>query len=85
MRDFFIKALDNLVGIIVILGAVGIVISAGAALLAPNGGGVLMALAILIGGSINLILLGGFMYLGLGIYHNTRRMADAMDRDAAPR
>jgi hypothetical protein len=26
------------------------------------------------------IFIGGALYLGLGIYQNTKRMADAMDR-----
>ncbi|MCK0169140.1 hypothetical protein MWU52_16415 [Jannaschia sp. S6380] len=83
MRDFFINAFDMLVGIIVILGAIGVVIAALIAALTDNGGGFLAAIGILIGGSLYLVLIGGGMYLGLGIYHNTRRMADAVER--APR
>jgi hypothetical protein len=83
MRDFFIGALDKLVAVIVVLGALGVLIAAGGALFAPGGGGLLPALGILIGGTIYVLFIGGFMYPGLGIYHNTKRMAEAMDR--APR
>jgi hypothetical protein len=77
MRDFFINAFDKLVSIIVILGAIGIVIGA---IVAMSQNGIFAALGILVGGSLYLILIGGGMYLGLGIYHNTRRMADAIER-----
>jgi hypothetical protein len=42
--------------------------------------GILPAIGILIGGFIYVIFIGGALYLGLGIYQNTKRMADAMDR-----
>ena len=41
--------------------------------------GALAALAILIGGSIYAILMGGMMYLFLGVYHNTKRTAEAIE------
>lgn len=82
MRDLFINALDKLVGVIVVLSAVAIVISALMVAVSGQGGGILPAIGVLIFGTLYLILIGGGMYLGLGIYHNTRRMADAMDRSA---
>ena len=85
MREFFINALEKLVAVILILGAIAVLIGAIGALFSGEGAGILGALAILIGGSLYLIFIGGFMYLGLGIYENTKRMADAMDRGAAPR
>lgn len=45
---------------------------------APNGG-ILPAIGILIGGSIYAILMGGMMYLFLGVYHNTKRTAEAIE------
>lgn len=78
MRDFFINAFDKLVGVIVVLGAVGVVIAAFVS--AMGQGGLLTGGLILISGTLYLVLIGGGMYLGLGIYHNTRRMAETMER-----
>lgn len=84
MRDFFINSFEKLVGVIIILMCIGVVLGAIAALFGggAEGGpsGLLAALMILIGGAIYVIFVGGLMYLGLGIYQNTKRMADAMDQ-----
>lgn len=82
MRDFFIQSFERLIGVILILGAIAIVISAfAAATSAPSGGaGILAFLGILVGGALYLVLVGGAMYLALGIYHNTRRTAEALER-----
>ena len=45
--------------------------------------GPVAGVAILIVGVIYTIFIGGLMYLGLGIYHNTRRMAEALERQAS--
>ena len=42
-------------------------------------GGLLAGLAVWFGGGIWLMMTGGMAYLGLGIYHNTRRTAEAME------
>lgn len=78
MRDFFIKALDVLIGVIVVLGFIGVL--AFSVITATQGGGVGAALGILIGGILYMFLIAGFMYLGLGVYHNTRRTAEALER-----
>lgn len=81
MRDFFINSFEKLVAVIVVLMCIGVVVGAfGAAM----EGGILAFLGVLIFGAIYVILMGGFMYLGLGIYHNTKRMADAMDSSGPP-
>lgn len=82
MRDFFIRSFERLIGLIIILGAVAIVIAAiSAATQAPSGGQAILAfLGILVFGALYLILVGGAMYLALGIYHNTLRTAEALDR-----
>ncbi|GAA6195789.1 hypothetical protein [Pseudophaeobacter sp.] len=80
MRDLFIGLFEKLVGAVVILLCLGVLIAAGAALVAPGpNGGLLPALAILVGGSIYAILMGGMMYLFLGVYHNTKRTAEAIE------
>jgi hypothetical protein len=87
MRDFFIRGFEAILSILLILGAVGIVIAAGVAAFgnasmegAPAGmSGPVAGLAILIVGFVGLIVYGGLLYLGLGIYHNTRRTAEALE------
>ena len=77
MRDFFISTFEKIVGIIVILMGIAVILGAfGAG--AQNG--ILAFLGVLVFGAVYVVLMGGLMYLGLGIYHNTKRMADAMDK-----
>ncbi|MCW1934389.1 hypothetical protein [Pararhodobacter zhoushanensis] len=85
MRDIFINLLEKLITVLVVIMMIGVVVAAGGALFVPQPGvpGPLMALAILIGGGIYVVVMGGFMYLGLGIYQNTRRTAEAIEQLAA--
>lgn len=77
MRDFFITWFERLIGVIIVLMAIGFLI---AAFSAGAQNGVLAFLGVLLVGAIYVVLMGGFMYLGLGIYHNTLRAADALER-----
>lgn len=80
MRDLFIGLFEKLVGVFVILLCLGVLVGTVGAFLAPApNGGILPAIAILIGGSIYAILMGGMMYLFLGVYHNTKRTAEAIE------
>lgn len=86
MRDFFIRALEHLIGffvVIMLLAVVGGSIAVMATgLPQPNGGtvsGVGAGLFLLVVGLLYTVLIGGFMYLGVGIYHNTKRTAEAME------
>lgn len=89
MRDFFIRSFELLVGVIIVIMSIGIVIAAVATMFGAGmgpmgqGGGIIAGLAILVGGTIYVIFLGGIMYLGLGIYQNTKRAADALERARA--
>ena len=86
MRDMFIKLLEQVINVIVVIAGIGIVIAAIAALFGAGGhmgmpnSGALMALGILIGGGLYLIVVAGFMYLGLGIYQNTKRTAELLEQ-----
>lgn len=92
MRDFFINSFEILVGVILVILAIMIVVAAGAVAFGggqgmmmngmPMGGGPLAGLAVLVGGAIYLVFIGGLMYLGLGIYQNTKRTAAALERMA---
>ena len=94
MRDFFINAFEKLVAVIVVLMCVFVVVMAVAAAfgggMGPGGpegpglgGGILMGLMVLAFGAIYVVLIGGAMYLGLGIYQNTKRTAELLERLAA--
>ena len=90
MREFFINTFESLVGVIVVLLSVGVLAAAGMAAfgggVGPGGvSGLLPGLAILIGGAIYVIFIGGLMYMGLGIYQNTKRTAAAVEKLAAGR
>lgn len=88
MRDFFIRGLEMLVNILILLMALGIVIFAAAAMFGqaptmgpgmPPANGPVAGVLILIGGFIYLVFVGGLMYLGLGIYQNTKRTAELLE------
>jgi hypothetical protein len=87
MRDFFINSLEILVSVIVVLLALAVIVAAGAAAFGGgqmSGGmsGPLAGLGILIGGTLYVIIVGGFLYMGIGIYQNTKRSAEALERMA---
>ncbi|WP_083100620.1 hypothetical protein [Pseudophaeobacter leonis] len=78
MRDTFIGLFEKIVGGFVLLLCLGVLIGAGAAFYAPTGG-LLNAVLVLAAGATYTILMGGMMYLFLGIYHNTKRTAEAIE------
>jgi hypothetical protein len=90
MRDFFIRSLEAVINVVIVIFAIGILVTAGGVAFGggqiegPMGaaGGFGVGLAILVGGGIYLIIFGGFMYLGLGIYQNTKRTADLLERQS---
>jgi hypothetical protein len=94
MRDFFIRGFEAILSIVLIIAAIGIVAVAGLAAFGnataieglPTGAsGPVAGLVILVVGFIGLLVYGGLLYLGLGIYHNTRRTADALEMRGAMR
>lgn len=76
MRDFFINSLEKVVNVLMVILIIGVVLSALASLFMAEGG-IIMALAVLVGGGFYTILMGGIIYLGLGIYQNTKTTAEA--------
>lgn len=93
MRDFFINSFEKLVSVIVILMILGVVIfsvmimfGGGGMMPAPYNamGGFVPGLIFLVAGLVYVIFVGGFMYLGLGIYQNTKATAEAV-KDIAGR
>lgn len=89
-RAFFIRAVEIvlhtvMVRLILSLLIAAIATMAGSGSLGPRGdvipgGGFIRGRAILVGGGPCTILIGGFLYRGLGIDHNTRRTAETVER-----
>ncbi len=77
MRDLFILALEKLIAVILVLMMIGVVVLAVITVSSPQGGA-LRALAILVGGALYVVMMGGMLYLFLGIYHNTKRTAELL-------
>lgn len=77
MLDFFILALEKLIAVIILVMMIAVVIAAIAAMGSPRGGA-LQGLGILIGGGLYVVMMGGMLYLFLGIYHNTKRTAELL-------
>ena len=80
MRDFFIGSFEKLVAVIVVLLTVVVVIGGISAMASQ---GFFAGLAILVGGALYVVMIGGILYLALGIYHNTMRTADAVEKLAS--
>ncbi len=78
MRDFFINSLEKLITVIVVLMIVGVLIGAIVVMFSAQGG-FLAGIGMLIFGGLYVILMGGMMYLFLGIYHNTKRTAEILE------
>ena len=83
MGNFFISAFEKLVGVVVVLLLLAVVGGAVLATMQPGGGGILAAFAVLVVGTLYVILIAGSLYLALGIYNNTKRTAEAVERLAA--
>ncbi|MFN0114604.1 MAG: hypothetical protein ACKVPY_08015 [Paracoccaceae bacterium] len=84
MRDFFINSLEKILNVLVVVAFLALVVVAGIAATGGHGpmgeGGPLAGLLLLVLGAVYLVIVFGFMFLGLGIYQNTKRMADALER-----
>lgn len=78
MRDFFILWMERIINVVVVIGAVVVLIAAVTTMFNAQGG-FLAGIGVLVGGALYLILMAGMIYLGLGIYANTRRTAEAVE------
>ncbi|MEK0162253.1 hypothetical protein VWZ88_07635 [Phaeobacter sp. JH20_36] len=83
MGNFFISAFEKLVGVFMVLLLIAVAGGAVLAALQPGGGGILAALGVLVVGGLYVVLIGGSLYLAVGIYNNTKRTADAIERLAS--
>ena len=82
MRGFFIQSLEKIVNFMAVLSIIGVVLAALGVMFfgAPQGGGFLAGLAVLVVGALYVVLIFGGIYLALGIYENTRRTAEASEQ-----
>lgn len=83
MRDFFIRGLEIILNIVVVIMLVGVVGLAGFTAFSGSPviqgmSGPLAGLIILVAGIIYVVFVAGFMYLGLGVYQNTKRTAELL-------
>lgn len=90
MRDFFIIALEWIIHVVVVIAilvlfALTVMTAIGVwsmPVILPGGvgnTGPLAALAFFVFGGVGIILYAGVLYLGFGIYQNTRRTALALE------
>ncbi len=87
MRDFFIRGFEAILSVILVIAGLAILLVAGITAFGnaslegmPAGmSGPLAGLIILVAGFVALLVYGGLLYLGLGIYHNTRRTAELLE------
>lgn len=90
MRDFFIIGLEYIIHVIVVLMLIVLVLATTMVALSvwtlpviiPGGvgqTGPFAAIAFFFVFGIQIFLTAGFLYLGFGIYQNTRRMAQALE------
>ena len=84
MRDFFIGWYENIVAVIIVIMSIGVVMSAASAGSMANqfggDGGAIAFVVALVGGTLGVLFVGGALYLALGIYHNTKRAAEATEQ-----
>lgn len=85
MRDFFIRGFEMIVNIIVVVMLIGVVVAAGAMAFGPPmqpgmPGGIGMGIMVLVLGLLYVVFIGGLMFLGLGIYQNTKKTAELLER-----
>lgn len=78
MRQTFISLLDKLVILIVALILIGAFFAGIAAMF--QGGGFFAGIGIWIGGAVYAVLMGGMLFLFLGIHENTKRTAEAVEK-----
>ena len=85
MRDFFIRSFEVIVNVVVVLlGLAVIAATLGTMFNSMPGqpGGLLPGLFVLVAGTVYVLFVGGLLFLGLGIYQNTRRTAEAVEKMA---
>lgn len=84
MRNFFISSLEMIVNVMIVVTTLGVLIAAAAVMMSPAhmGGGFIRGLMVLIGGGVYVLIMGGVLYLGLGIHANTRRTAELLEEMA---
>ncbi len=87
MRELFIGLLEKVIGGVAILLSIGLVIAflsslVGGSGMAVNGqsAGVFTSFLLLIFGFVWIVFVVGFAYLGLGIYHNTKRTVELLEQ-----
>ena len=83
MRDFCIGLFSKIIDILVVLSLIGVLIGATFVYIESEKMGSpvshFRAVIVLIGGALYVSFLAGALYLGLGVYHNTKRSAELLE------
>ncbi|MEM8592643.1 MAG: hypothetical protein AAGF13_08965 [Pseudomonadota bacterium] len=79
MKKFFIGSLEIIVGILVVLGIVVTCFGAFFVSQDPTGG-MAAGIGVLVAGFIYITMFAGAFYLLLGVYDNTKKTAEILDR-----
>lgn len=82
MREFFIETSEKLVAVFIILLMIVVIIGGFATMFMPSqsGGGIIQGLILLVLGTLYVFVMGGMLYLGFGIYRNTKRTAELLEQ-----
>ncbi len=80
MRQFILGSFEKLVWLLVFILLIGSVIGGLGTMFSGSGPGILVGLAVMIGGVIYAIVIGGILLLFVGIHDNTKRSAEALER-----
>lgn len=83
MRQLIINSFEKLIWALIGIVMLGAVIGGLGAMFAPMGPGFLPGLLIIIGGILYAILIGGMLFMVIGIHDNTKRTAEALERMGA--
>ena len=83
MRNMIIKSLEVLVWLMMALILIASLLYGFQAMSNPMMGGAMMGIAIIVGGVLYSIIFGGMLFLFIGIYDNTKRMAEMMEKKGA--
>lgn len=82
MRDFFINSLEKIVTVVIALMALGVLLGGLGTMFSPQGG-FFAGMAVWLFGAVYVLVMGGILYLALGVHDNTRRTAVAVEALAA--
>lgn len=80
MRQLIIDSFEKLVWALIVLIIIGAVIGGIGMMFSPVGPGFIGGLLLIIGGILYAIVIGGMMFLFIGIHENTKKTVEQLER-----